>query len=268
VRSPTGTPKLQRLAAQAAHDPARGGTPLAPRIDADLLREASRCTRKASATGLDGVTAPPYAADLDEPLRDLPERLRSGRYQAPPVERVWSEPDDGKQRPLGKPTCEDTIVQRAGALLLAAIEEPAFWDGSYGFRPGRSPHDALHELRERCRTEGLSGIVDADVRGDFDSMDRTRLREGRRQRVKDGRRWRLIGQWLRAGGMEDGALPHPETGVVQGGGISPGFATICLHHGLEAGVERDVRPRRTGRSILLRFADDCAPRRREGVRMT
>jgi retron-type reverse transcriptase len=137
------------MAAQAARDPERVFTTLAHLIEVDFLREADRHTSKASAPGSDGVTAPQYAEHLDENLRDLHERLRSGRSQARPVERVWIEKEDGKQRPIGKSTFEDKIVQRAVAMLLEAIYEQDFSDSSYGFRQGRSPHDALHELRER-----------------------------------------------------------------------------------------------------------------------
>ena len=177
-------------------------------------------------------------------------------YQAAPVERVWIEKDDGGQRPIGKPAFEDKIVQRAVAMLLEAIYEQDFLDCSYGFRPGRSPHEALHELRERCMTEGIGWIVDADVSGYFDSIDRTRLREVLRQRVNDGRILRLIGKWLRAGVMDDGVLTHPETGVVQGGVISPVLANIFLHHVLDEWFEQEVQPRLKGRSFLTRFADD------------
>ena len=256
MRSPTVIPKLQRIAAQAARDSARVFTTLAYLIDEDFLREAYRHTSKSSAPGIDGVTAEAYAEHLDENLRDLHERLRSGRYQAAPVERVWIEKEDGSQRPIGKPTFEDKIVQRAVAMLLEAIYEQDFLDCSYGFRPGRSPHAALHELRERCMNEGMGWIVDADVSGYFDSIDRTCLREVLRKRVNDGSILRLIGKWLRAGVMDHGELTHPETGVVQGGVISPVLANIFLHHVLDEWFEREVQPRLKGRSFLTRFADD------------
>jgi group II intron reverse transcriptase/maturase len=256
LRSPTVTPKLQRIAAQAARDSARVFTTLAYLIDEDFLREAYRHTSKSSAPGIDGVTAEAYAERLDENLRDLHERLRSGRYQAAPVERVWIEKEDGRQRPIGKPAFEDKIVQRAVVMLLEAIYEQDFHDCSYGFRPGRSPHDALHEVRERCMNEGMGWIVDADVSGYFDSIDRTCLGEVLRRRVNDGRILRLIGKWLRAGVLENGVLTHPETGVVQGGVISPVLANIFLHHVLDEWFEREVRPRLKGRSFLTRFADD------------
>ncbi len=257
MRSPTVTPKLQRIAAQAARDPDRVFTTLAPLIDGDFLREAYRHTSKARAPGIDGVTAQQYAAHLDENRHDLHERLRSGRYQAMPVERVWIEKEDGKQRPIGKPTFEDKIVQRAVAMLLEAIYEQDFADSSYGFRRGRSPHDALDELRARCMRDNIGWIVDADVSGDFDSIDRTRRREVLRQRVNDGSILRLIGKGLRAGVMEEGRVSHPETGVVQGGVIAPVLAHICLHHVLEEWVEQEGQPRLRGRGFLMRFADDC-----------
>jgi RNA-directed DNA polymerase len=256
LRSPTVTPKLQRIAAQAARDPNRVFTTLAHLIDEDFLREAYRHTSKASAPGIDGVTAQSYAEHLDENLHALHERLHRGRYQAAPVERVWIEKDDGGQRPIGKPAFEDKIVQRAVAMLLEAIYEQDFYDGSYGFRQGRSPHEALHVLRQQCMTEGIGWIVDADVSGYFDSIDRTRLREVLRKRVNDGGILRLIGKWLRAGVMEEGALTHPETGVVQGGVISPVLANIFLHYVLDAWFESEVRPRMQGRCFLIRFADD------------
>jgi retron-type reverse transcriptase len=172
LRSPTVTPKLQRIAAQAARDSARVFTTLAYLIDEDFLREAYRHTRKSSAPGIDGVTAEASAEHLDENLRDLHARLRSGRYQAAPVERVWIEKEDGGQRPIGTPAFADKIVQRAVAMRLEALYEQDFLDCSYGFRPGRSPHTALHEVRERCMNEGMRWIVEADVSGYFDSIDR------------------------------------------------------------------------------------------------
>jgi RNA-directed DNA polymerase len=256
LRSPTVTTKLQRLAEQAKRDPERVFTNLAHLIDEDFLREAYRRTCKSSAPGIDGVTAKLYAEHLDENLHDLHERLRNGRYQAVPVVRVWIEKEDGGSRPIGKPAFEDKIVQRTVAMLLEAIYEQDFSDSSYGFRPGRSPHDALRDLRTQCMTRGIGWIVDADVSGYFDNIDRAHLREVLRLRVNDGGIMRLIGKWLRAGVMEDGVLYHPETGVVQGGVISPVLANIFLHHVLDEWFEQVVEPRLKGRSFLTRFADD------------
>ena len=245
------------MAAQAARDPDWVCTTLAHRIDEDFLREAYRHTSQASAPGIDGGTAQTYAEHLDEHLRDLHERLCRGRSQTVPVERVWIEKDEGGQRPIGKPACEDKIVQRAVAMLWEASDEQDCYDGAYGFGQGRSPHEALHALRQRGMTEGRGWIVEADVRGDSDSIDSTRRREVVRQRVNDGRMLRLIGKWRRAGVMEQGALTHPETGVVQGGVLSPVLAHVFLHHVLDAWFAREVRPRMQGRCFLMRFADDC-----------
>jgi group II intron reverse transcriptase/maturase len=231
-------------------------TTLAQLIDEDFWHAASRRTSTSRAPGSEGVTAQRYAEPLDEHRHDWHARLRSGRDQAAPVERVWIEKGEGGQRPIGQPAFEDKIVQRAVAMRLAASDEQDFWDCSDGFRPGRSPHQALHALRERCLQEGIGWIVEADVRGYCDSLDRTRRREGLRPRVHDGRSMRLIGTWLRAGVREDGVVHHPETGVVQGGVSSPVVAKSVRHHVLEAWVEREVRPRLQGRAFLLRVADD------------
>jgi RNA-directed DNA polymerase len=168
MRSPTVSTKLQRIAPQAVDYPEDVFTNLAQLIDEDFLREAYHRTRKDGAPGIDRVTAQDYAEHLDENLRDLYDRLRSGRYQAPPVERVWLDKEDGKKRPIGKPTFEDKIVQRAVAMLLGAIYEQEFQDFSSGFREGRSPHQALSELREQCLGKNIHWIIDADIRGFFD----------------------------------------------------------------------------------------------------
>jgi group II intron reverse transcriptase/maturase len=196
------------------------------------------------------------AEHLDDNLRDLYARRCGGRYQAAPVERVWIEKDDGGWRPIGKPAFADKLVQRAVARLREAIYEQDFHDCSDGVRPGRSAHDALHELRERGMQAGIGWIVEAEVSGDVDSIDRPRRQAVLRRRVNDGGIRRLIGKWRRAGVMADGEWHHPETGVVQGGVISPVLANLFLPHGLEEWVEREVRPRMTGRGVLLRLADD------------
>jgi retron-type reverse transcriptase len=166
-RSQTISTQLQRIAEQAEGYPEMVFTTLAHRMDVDFLREAYRQTRKGGAAGVDGVTAYEYAQHLEENLRDLHERLRRGRYKAPPVERAWLDKEDGRKRPIGIPTFEDKVVQRAVAMLLGAVYEQDFYDFSHGFRPGHSPHQALHELRERCMNMNIGWIVDADVSGFF-----------------------------------------------------------------------------------------------------
>jgi RNA-directed DNA polymerase len=174
LRAPTVTPKRQRLAAQAAPDPDRVFTTLAHLIAADCLREADRQTSQASAAGIAGGTAQASAEPLDEHLRDLHDRRRRGRYPAPPVERVGLDNAEGDQRPIGTPTLEDKMVQRAVARRLAALSAPDGYDGAYGVRQGRRPHEALHALRERCLNEGMGGMVEAEVSGYCDRLAQTR----------------------------------------------------------------------------------------------
>ncbi len=255
--SPTVSMPLQSIAQQAQRYPEMVFNNVLHLIDQDFLLEAYRLTRKHSAPGGDQVTATPYAEHLDDNLRDLHERLRDHRYVAPPVERVWIEKDDGKKRPIGKPGFEDKSVQRAVVMIREAIFEPDFHAFSHGFRKGHSPHHALHELREQCRTLPINWIVEADVSGCFDNLDWSHLREFIQQRVSDGGIRRLIGKWLHAGVLEAGALMHPDKGTPQGGVISPMLANVFLHHVLDAWFVKDVHPRMQGRGCLSRCADDC-----------
>jgi retron-type reverse transcriptase len=165
--SPTISTKLQKIAQQAERYPAMVFNNLYHLIDYEFLREAYRRTRKSGAPGVDKITAGAYAVRLEENLRDLHARLRSHRYVAPPVERVWIEKDGGKKRPIGKPAFEDKIVQRACVMLLSAIYNHDFRDFSHGFREGHSQHQALHEVVVQCRELNINWIVDADVSGFF-----------------------------------------------------------------------------------------------------
>ena len=255
-RSQTVSTRLQRIAQQAVQYPQMVFTTLAHHMDVEWLREAYRLTPKDRAAGVDGVTAKQYAENLEENLGDLHERLRSGRYFAPPVERAWLDKEDGSKRPIGKPTFEDKIVQRAVVMLLGAIYEQEFHDFSYGFRPERSAHQALQVLREQCFKMNIGWIVDADVTGFFDNLDRKLLREFIRQRVNDGGILRLIGKWLKAGVLEGDILRYPEKGTPQGGVVSPMLGNIFLHHVLDEWFVKEVKPRMKGRCFLIRFADD------------
>ena len=255
-RPPTISTTRQRIAQQAIQYPAMVFTTLAHLMDVDWLREAYRRTRKDAAPGIDGVTAADYAEHLEANLTDLYERLRSGRYTAPPVKRTWLDKEDGSQRPIGMPAFEDKIVQRAVTMLLGAVYEQDFHDFSHGFREGHSPHQALQELREQCMELNIGWIVDADVSGFFDSLDHDLLREVIRKRVNDRGILRLIGKWLHAGVLDGEQLTYPEQGTPQGGVCSPMLANIFLHEVLDEWYERDVRPRMRGRTFLTRFADD------------
>lgn len=198
LRSQTISTELQRIAEQARDYPSRVFTTLVHLIDVEWLREAYRRTNKDAAAGVDKVTAREYERHLEENLQDLQERLRSRRYRATPVVRVWLEEED-KRRPIGKPVLEDKIVQRAVAMILEAIYEQDFYDFSYGFRPKRNPHQALREVMELCRKMNINWIVDADVSGFFDNLVHKHLIDILRLRVNDGGIIRLIGKWLNAG---------------------------------------------------------------------
>jgi len=250
--------KLERIAKLARQMPQAGLTPLAHHIDVNWLREAYRLTRKTGAVGVDGQTATEYAANLEENLQSLLNRAKSGdSYRAPPVRRVHIPKGDGKKtRPLGIPSFEDKVLQRAVAMVLTAVYEQDFLDCSYGFRPGRSPHNALQAVWKQTMDLGDCWVLEADIEDFFGSVERTQLRQVLSQRIRDGVLLRLIGKWLNAGVMEEGCLYHPETGVPQGGVISPILSNIFLHEVLDLWFERTVKPRLGGVAHMTRFADD------------
>ncbi len=248
--------RQQRIAALARQMPDTALRTLAHHIDTEWLEEAWRQTRKDGATGIDGQTADEYAQDLEGNLARLLDRVKSGLYRAPPVRRTYIPKADGKMRPLGIPTIEDKALQRAFKMLLEPVYEQVFLPYSYGFRPGRSAHQALEQLRDHLM--GLRGgwVLDVDIRAFFDSVDHGVLRELLQQRVRDGVVVRQIGKWLNAGVMEDGAVTRPDLGTPQGGVISPLLANIYLHYAVDAWFAADVLPRLRGRAHLVRYADD------------
>lgn len=249
--------KLQRIAKLARESPDMGFTTLAHSIDIEWLHEAYRRTRKSGAPGVDGQTAEAYAADLEGNLRSLLDRMKAGTYRAPPVRRVHIPKGDGKTtRPLGIPTFEDKVLQRAVAMVLEAVYEQDFLDCSYGFRPGRSVHQALEAVWNQAMEMHGGWILEVDIRKFFDTLEHARLREILEHRVRDKALLRLIGKWLNAGVQEDGSLTHPDAGTPQGGVISPLLANIYLHEVLDRWFEREVRPRLKGRAFLVRYADD------------
>src|SRR5512144_663118 len=220
--------RRQRIAELARQSPQAALTTLAHHIDIDWLTEAYLRTRKDGAVGVDGQTAADYAADLEGNLRSLLDRAKSGRYQAPPVRRVHIPKGTGSEtRPIGIPTFEDKILQRAVAMVPEAVYEQDFLDCSYGFRPGRSAHQALDALWRKTMAMGGGWILDVDIRKFFDTIDHGHLRAFLKRRVRDGVLLRLIDKWLNAGVLEDGCITHPETGSPQGGVISPALATAA-----------------------------------------
>ncbi len=257
--SPTSvSTKLQRIAELARTSPSMALTTLAHHIDVEFLREAYRCTRKDGAPGVDRQTAVEYAAELESNLRSLLDRLKSGAYRAPPVKRVHIPKGDGsKTRPIGIPTFEDKVLQRAVSMVLEAVYEQEFHDCSYGFRPGRSAHQALQALWEALTKMRGGWVLELDIQGFFDSLDHGHLRGFLDQRVRDGVLRRTIDKWLKAGVMEDGAISFPDSGSPQGGVISPLLANVYLHEVLDDWFEKQVRPRLAGRAVLIRYADDA-----------
>jgi group II intron reverse transcriptase/maturase len=253
----TVSTKLRRITELARGAPDMQIRSLSHHIDVDFLREAFARTRKDGATGVDGQTADDYVANLEGNLQSLLDRFKSGTYRAPPVRRVHIPKGDGsKTRPIGIPTFEDKILQRAVAMVMNAVYEQDFLNCSYGFRPGRSAHDALESLRREAMNMRGGWVLDVDIKGFFDNLDHGHLRELLDQRVRDGVIRRTIDKWLKAGVLEDGSLSYPDTGTPQGGVISPLLANVYLHEVLDKWFERDVKPRLRGRSFLVRYADD------------
>lgn len=258
--SPTSvSTKLQKIAKLAREAPDMVLTSLAHHIDVVFLTEAYRRTRKDGAVGVDGQTATDYAAKLEENLQRLLDRFKSGQYRAPAVRRVHIPKGDGhKTRPIGIPTFEDKVLQRAVVMVLDAVYEQDFLDCSYGFRPGRSAHMALETLWKGTMDLGGGWVLELDIESFFDNVDHAHLRTFLDQRVRDGVIRRAIGKWLNAGVLENGAVRRDKTGTPQGGVISPLLANIYLHHVLDVWFTEVVRPRLNGRAILVRYADDVA----------
>jgi RNA-directed DNA polymerase len=250
--------ELQRIAERARKSPETSFTSVHHVIDLALLREAYRLTRKDGAVGADGQSASAYAENLEGNLQDLLDRLKSGRYYAPPVRRVHIPKGDGSRtRPIGIPTFEDKVLQRGVALVLEAIYEQDFLDCSYGFRPGRSAHQALQDLWTGVMKMGGGWVVELDIEKFFDTLDRPSLRTFLDRRVRDGVLRRTIDKWLNAGVLEEGALSRPATGTPQGGVISPLLANIYLHEVLDRWFTEQIAPRLEGSAFLVRYADDA-----------
>ena len=250
--------KQRRIALLAAESPAMAFTSLNHYLDVDWLREAFRRTRKDGAPGIDGQTWADYEAKLEENLQSLLDRGKSGTYRAPPVRRVHI-PKGGsttETRPIGIPTIEDKVLQRAVAMILEAVYRWDFHHCSYGFRRGRSAHQALEDLREQAIELGIKWVLEVDIRKFFDTLDHRHLYDLLKLRVRDGVILRLIGKWLHAGVLEEGVLTHPDAGTPQGGVISPLLANVYLHYVLDQWFHNEVLPRLVGRAFLIRYADD------------
>jgi group II intron reverse transcriptase/maturase len=249
--------KRQRIAELAKQAPQMGFTSLAYHIDEAWLYEAYLHTRPDGAVGVDGQTIQDFNQDLGGNLRRLLDQAKSGTYRAPPVRRVHIPKGTGSEtRPIGIPTFADKVLQRAVVMVLEPVYEQDFLDCSYGFRPGRSAHQALQSLWQQLMAMGGGWIVEVDIRKFFDTLDHAHLRELLRRRVRDGVLLRLIGKWLKAGVLEEGVRTTPDAGTPQGGVISPLLANVYLHHVLDVWFEHEVKPRLRGQAFLVRYADD------------
>jgi group II intron reverse transcriptase/maturase len=222
----------------------------------DILREAFFALKRDAAPGVDGVTWRGYALGLEDNLQDLSARLKRGAYRARPGRRAYIPKADGKQRPLGVIALEDKLVQRATTQVLNAIYETDFLGFSYGFRPERGPHNALDALYVGQWTKKVNWVLDADIRGFFDAIDREWLMKFVEHRIADRRVHRLIQKWLKAGVLEDGELRRAERGTVQGGSISPLLANVYLHYVLDLWVQQWREREAKGDVIFVRYADD------------
>jgi RNA-directed DNA polymerase len=247
---------LERVRQAAKKDRKQRFTALLHHVyDIDRLRAAYQALGRDAAAGVDGTTWRTYGEDLEQNLRDLSVRIRQGAYRASPVRRVYIAKTDGRPRPLGVPTLEDKLVQRAVVEVLNAIYEVDFLGFSYGFRPGRSPHQALDALTVGICDRRVNWVIDADIRSFFDTLKHEWLVRFVEHRIADKRVVRLIQKWLRAGVLEDGVRTTGEVGTVQGGSISPLLANLYLHYVFDLWVQQ-WRGRARGDVIVVRFADD------------
>jgi RNA-directed DNA polymerase len=222
----------------------------------DMLREAYNALERDAAPGVDGQTWQGYGECLEENLQGLSGRLKRGAYRASPVRRAYIPKADGKTRPLGVTVVEDKIVQRALVMVLEAIYEEDFLGFSYGFRPGRSAHDALDALDRALMTKKVNWVLDADIRGYYEAIDHEWLVKFVEHRIGDRRVVRLIQKWLKAGVLEDGEWTRKEEGVPQGGSVSPVLANLYLHYVFDLWVQQWGKRRGRGEVIVVRYADD------------
>jgi group II intron reverse transcriptase/maturase len=222
----------------------------------DTLREAYFGLKRDAAAGVDGQTWQQYGETLEAKLLGLSQRLKRGAYRAKPSRRAYIPKPDGRQRPLGVMALEDKIVQRATVEVLNAIYEGGFLGFSYGFRPGRGPHQALDALYTGLLTRKVNWVLDADIRGFFDALDRGWLIKFLEHRIADRRVLRLIRKWLNAGVLEDGKRTFSKTGTVQGGSISPLLANVYLHYVFDLWTQQWRSRQAKGDVIVVRYADD------------
>lgn len=247
---------LQRVKQAAKRDRRTQFTALLHHVDVAALRRAFHRLKRSASAGVDGETVASYAPKLQQNLEALHARVHSGSYRPQPIRRVYIPKADGGQRPLGIPALEDKIVQGAVAEVLHAIYEVDFVHCSFGFRRGRSPHDALQALFDGLMKQPVNYVLDADIRSFFDSVDHELMLRVLAVRIADKRVLRLIRQWLRVGILQGGECEPSEEGTPQGASISPLLANVYLHYALDVWVHRWQVARARGPMIFVRYADD------------
>lgn len=247
---------LRKVAERAKREPAGRFHSLAHLIDEELLADVYRRLRGDAAVGVDGITKEQYGQDLQSNLRGLHERLRTKRYRHQPIRRVHIPKEKGRTRPIGISATEDKVVQGALREVLQAIYEQDFLDCSYGFRPGRSAHDAVRALTRAVDGGEANWILEFDVVSFFDSVDRKHLMEMLQRRVADGSILRLVGKCLHVGVLDGEEFTEPSVGTVQGSTLSPLLGNAYLHYALDLWFTEEVKPRLRGKAILVRYADD------------
>jgi RNA-directed DNA polymerase len=250
------SPGLLKVVERAQREPEGRFHALAHLIDMPALERAYRRQRADAAVGIDGVTKEQYGQALEVNLQDLHARLKAKRYRHQPIRRVHIPKAQGKTRPIGISAFEDKVVQDAVREVLEAIYEQDFLGCSYGFRPGRSAHDAVRTLEQSVHRGEVRWIFEADIVSFFDSLDRTELKKMLEVRVADGSLLRLIGKCLHVGVLDGGAVVEPELGTVQGSVLSPLLGNIYLHYVLDRWFATEVKPRLRGKTTLLRYCDD------------
>lgn len=247
---------LDRIREAAARDRNLRFTNLMHHLTAERLREAYYALKRNAAAGVDDVTWQEYGEGLESRIMDLHDRVQSGRYRAKPSKRVWLPKPDGRQRPIGIAALEDKIVQQGAVWVLNQIYEKEFHGFSYGFRPERSPHNALDAIWVGITQRKVNWVLDADIKSFFDTINHRWLMEFLKRRIADPRMLRLIRKWLRAGVSEDGEWSRTEVGTPQGSVISPLLSNIYLHYVLDQWVTEWRKNKAIGEVIIVRYADD------------
>jgi RNA-directed DNA polymerase len=254
--------KLLRIAELAKSNPKMKFTSLAHLLNEQSLFQCHQELPNKKATGVNGTTKEQYSENLKENIEDLVNRLKRKSYRPVPVRRMYiPKLNSNKKRPLGIPEHEDKIVQRGITKILNTIYENDFLDCSFGFRPNRNCHDALKILNHYIEKRTVNYAVDVDIKGFFDNVDHTWMMDFLKLRIADPNLLRIIGRFLKGGYMEEGKKYKTDKGTPQGGVISPILANVYLHYVLDLWFEKRVRKQCKGQIYIVRYADDCVPRK-------